>query len=147
MRLVYLTDRPRQAQRLQPEQRDWLASELEREASLKQARRMSVAAALGNRDVWFLCLAYLGGTTGDYGLSLWLPKILQRIGGLTDVKTTLLTAVPSMAAIPAMLLVGWNSDRVGERRWHAAIPPVIGGAALAAFAIRSLGAPSYRFSQ
>ena len=140
--LIYLTDRPGEARWLPAEQRDWLAGELEREASLKREKRMSVAAALGNRDVWFLCLAYFGGTTGEYGLSLWLPKILQRIGGLTAVKTTLLTAIPSIAAIPAMLLVGWNSDRSGERRWHAAIPRIIAGAALAAFAIQSLGVPT-----
>jgi ACS family tartrate transporter-like MFS transporter len=139
--LIYLTDRPGEAQWLRAEQRDWLSGELEREASLKRAKRTSVAAALGNRDVWFLCLAYFGGTTGEYGLSLWLPKILQRIGGLTAVKTTLLTAIPSIAAIPAMLLVGWNSDRSGERRWHAAIPRMVAGAALAAFAVRSLHVP------
>jgi ACS family tartrate transporter-like MFS transporter len=139
--LMYLTDRPREALWLAADQRDWLSGELEREASLKPAKRVSVSAALGNRDVWLLCLAYFGGTTGEYGLSLWLPKILQRIGGLTAVKTTLLTAIPSIAAIPAMLLVSWNSDRSGERRWHAAIPRMVAGAALAAFAVRSLDVP------
>ena len=102
---------------------------------------MSVLVALCHRDLWFLCLAYFGGTTGEYGLSLWLPKILQRVGGLTAAKTVLLTAIPSMVAIPAMLLVGWRSDRSGERRWHAALPRIIAGVALAAFGIRSLGIP------
>ena len=139
---VYLTDRPRQARWLPEEQRHWLTGELEREASrAPEAKRMSVLVALCHRDLWFLCLAYFGGTTGEYGLSLWLPKILQRVGGLTAAKTALLTAIPSMVAIPAMLLVGWRSDRSGERRWHAALPRIIAGVALAAFGIRSLGIP------
>ena len=139
---VYLTDRPRQARWLREEQRHWLTGELEREATrAPEARRMSVLVALCHRDLWFLCLAYFGGTTGEYGLSLWLPKILQRVGGLTAAKTALLTAIPSMVAIPAMLLVGWRSDRSGERRWHAALPRIIAGVALAAFGIRSLGIP------
>ena len=139
---VYLTDRPRQARWLPEEQRHWLTGELEREATrAPEAKRMSVLVALCHRDLWFLCLAYFGGTTGEYGLSLWLPKILQRVGGLTAAKTALLTAIPSMVAIPAMLLVGWRSDRSGERRWHAALPRIIAGVALAAFGIRSLGIP------
>ena len=30
-----------------------------------------------------------------------------------------------------MWLAGWSSDRTGERRWHAAIPRIVAGAALA----------------
>jgi ACS family tartrate transporter-like MFS transporter len=137
--LFYLTDWPHQAGWLSADQRDWLGAELEREATEKGTARAPVRSALRNRDVWFLCLAYFGGTTGEYGLSLWLPKILQRAGGLTASATTLLTAIPSIAAIPAMLLVSFHSDRSGERRWHAAIPRIAAGLALTALAIRSLG--------
>ncbi|MBV8844317.1 MAG: MFS transporter [Bryobacterales bacterium] len=136
--LVYLTDRPRDARWLSSEQRDWLTRELQREATDKQAARMPLSAVFRHRDVWFLCLAYFGGTTGEYGLSLWLPKILQRVGGLTAATTALLTAIPSMIAVPAMLIVGWRSDHLGERRWHAAVPRMIAGIALTFFAIRSL---------
>jgi len=140
--LAYLTDRPRQASWLSSEQREWLSSELEREGSQKQGTRFSVRYAIRNRDVWFLCLAYFGGTTGEYGLSLWLPKILQSVSGLTAARTALLTAIPSLAAIPLMLLVGWHSDHADERRWHAAIPRMVAGIALATFAFRSLGVPT-----
>ena len=92
---------------------------------------MPLSAVFRNRDVWFLCLAYFGGTSGEYGLSLWLPKILQRVGSLTAAKTALLTAIPSIVAIPVMLIVGWRSDKLGERRWHAATPLFVSGLALA----------------
>ena len=38
-----------------------------------------------------------------------------------------------------MLATGWSSDRSGERRWHAAVPRLVAGAALAALAFQSTG--------
>jgi len=141
--LLYLTDWPRQARWLSDEQRDWLLEELKRENEEKQpSGRASFWKAMARRDVWFLCLAYFGGTTGEYGLSLWLPKILQRLGNLSAVRTALLTAIPSLTAIPAMVLWGARSDRTAERRWHAAIPRFVAGASLAAIAAQSLGVPA-----
>ena len=137
--LLYLVDRPREARWLRPEERDWLAGELA--GPLKRKEGMPLLRALFQRDVLLLCAAYFGGTTGDYGLSLWLPKILQRLGSLTAVRTSLLTAIPSLAAIPAMLIWGWHSDHTGERRWHAALPRLAAGVAIAAIAFRSLGVP------
>ena len=141
--LLYLTDWPRQARWLSDEQRDWLLEEMKRENEEKQpSGRASFWEAMARRDVWFLCLAYFGGTTGEYGLSLWLPKILQRLGNLSAVRTALLTAIPSLTAIPAMVLWGARSDRTAERRWHAAIPRFVAGASLAAIAAQSLGVPA-----
>jgi ACS family tartrate transporter-like MFS transporter len=140
--LVYLTDWPRDARWLSSDQREWLIAQLDQEAGHSTpANALSIGAAVRNRNVWFLCLAYFGGTTGEYGLTLWLPKILQRVGGLTAATTSLLSAIPSLVAIPAMLAVGWHSDSGGERRWHAAIPRIAAGLALSALAIRSLGLP------
>jgi ACS family tartrate transporter-like MFS transporter len=141
--LLYLTDWPRQARWLNAEQRDWLVEEMKRENEEKPpSGRASIWEAMARRDVWFLCLAYFGGTTGEYGLSLWLPKILQRLGNLSAVRTALLTAIPSLAAIPAMVLWGARSDQTAERRWHAAVPRFVAGASLAAIAAQSLGVPA-----
>jgi MFS transporter, ACS family, tartrate transporter len=83
--------------------------------------------------------AYFGGTAANYGLSLWMPKILKRMEGLTTFDTAMLSAIPALVAIPVMLAVGWSSDRSGERRWHAALPRIIAGVALAALAFQSVG--------
>jgi sugar phosphate permease len=139
---IYLTDRPRQAKWLNAEERDWLAGELDLENSRKrEGRKMSLLDALRHRDVLLVSAAYFGGTTGNYGLSLWLPKILQRLGSLSAVRTTLLSAIPALAAIPVMLLCGWHSDRTGERRWHAAIPRISAGIALAAVPLATTNVP------
>jgi ACS family tartrate transporter-like MFS transporter len=140
---LYLTDWPRQARWLSDEQQDWLAGELERQNQEKQpGGRASIWEAMARRDVWFLCFAYFGGTTREYGLSLWLPKILERLGNLGAARTALLSAIPSLAAIPAMVVWGGHSDRTAERRWHAAIPRMLAGASLAAVAAQSLAVPA-----
>ncbi len=94
-----------------------------------------------HRDILLLCGTYFGGTIGDYGLGLWLPLMLQRLGHLTAFRTALLTAIPAIISIPAMLLGGWLSDRSGERRWHAAIPRWMAAAALAGIALQTANVP------
>lgn len=130
---LFLTDRPRDAAWLPDEERNWLAAELARENRAKPPRT-SLFGALRHADVQLLSAAYFGSTVGSYGLSLWLPKMLQRFGGLSTFDTTLLSAVPSLIAVPAMLFNGWHSDRAGERRWHTAIPRFAAALALAAMA-------------
>src|SRR4029077_13193352 len=41
---------------------------------------------------------------------------------LSDVKVTLLVALPNLLGFLAMQVNGWHSDRTAERRWHTAIP-------------------------
>ena len=36
--------------------------------------------------------------------------------------------IPSLCAVPCMVLNGMHSDATGERRWHVAIPALIGAA-------------------
>lgn len=136
----YLTDRPHQAHWLEREERETLESDLERERAEMAARRpVSLLRALWHRDVLLCAGAYFGGTAGNYGLSLWLPKILQRLEGLSTTGTTLLAAIPALFAIPVMLATGWHSDHSGERRWHAALPRMIAAIALAALALQPAG--------
>jgi sugar phosphate permease/DNA-binding beta-propeller fold protein YncE len=139
----YLTDWPRQAKWLEPAERDWLSAELERESNTKaSAGRMPWYRALRNPNVLLLCFVYFGGTSGTYGLGLWMPKMLQRVGHLNPVQTSWYTAIPALVAVPVMLLFGWHSDRTGERKWHTAIPRFAGAAALAGMALANLNLPA-----
>lgn len=137
---IYLTDRPRQAHWLAAEERDSLDAELMRERQqAASAAPISPLRALWHRDVLLCAGAYFGGTAANYGLSLWMPKILKRMEGLTTFDTAMLSAIPALIAIPVMLATGWSSDRSRERRWHAAMPRIIAAAALAALAFQSVG--------
>jgi ACS family tartrate transporter-like MFS transporter len=139
----YLTDWPRQARWLGAEEREFLSGELERESIQKAAAgRISLFQALRSRDVILLSLVYFGGTTGTYGLGLWMPKMLQRAGNLSAVATSWYTAIPALVAVPAMLICGWHSDRTDERRWHTAIPRFAGTVALVAAALLPVSLPA-----
>jgi len=129
--LFYLTDRPQQARWLPDDQRAWITGELEREKSVKRSAAISVWRAFAHRDIVLLTFIYFLGATAQYGFGLWLPKIIQNLSGLNAFQTSLLTAIPYIAAWPAMLLVGWNSDRTGERRMHTAACYVACGLGLA----------------
>jgi sugar phosphate permease len=121
--LFYLTDWPREARWLPPDERDWLTRELEEEKRTKKAvKPLSVRQALRNREVVLLTLIYFFIVTANYGFNFFLPKIVQKLSGLSTFQVTLVTALPFLASLPAMLLVGWHSDHTGERRWHTALP-------------------------
>jgi MFS transporter, ACS family, tartrate transporter len=128
--LFYLTERPEGARWLRADEREWLVGELERE---REARTSHVPAwhALGNPRVLLLGVTLFLGLTATYGVSLWMPKIVEKLSSFGVSKVSLIAAIPYLVALPVMWLAGWSSDRTGERRWHAAIPRIVAGAALA----------------
>ncbi len=56
--------------------------------------------------------------------------MLKRLSGLSDIKVTLLVALPNLLGFVAMQVNGWHSDRTAERRWHTTIPLWVTAAAL-----------------
>lgn len=126
----YLTDWPQQAKWLPEEEKSWIANELTREKEAKK-RTYGIWEALRQRDVILLTLCYFCAMTGSYGIAFWLPTILKRLSGQSDLKVTLLAALPYVAAFITQQVNGWHSDRTRERRWHAAIPVFACGLALA----------------
>jgi MFS family permease len=101
----YLTDRPADAAWLVPEERTWLAGRLELEQRQRQAVR-------------------------DYSVrqSIVNPRVL----GLSIFLTTLVSAAPYAVGLIGMVWWGRRSDRVVERRFHAAFPLLIAAAGIAA---------------
>jgi ACS family tartrate transporter-like MFS transporter len=121
--LFYLTDWPKDARWLAPEEREWITAELEAEKRDKNAAHghMSIFGALRKPVVIALALTYFLINTSGYGLVIWLPKMVQKFPGLSTFEVSLVAAIPNLFAIPAMLIMGWHSDKTGERRWHAAL--------------------------
>jgi ACS family tartrate transporter-like MFS transporter len=123
----WLTERPAAAGWLDARDRDWLEGELAREAAGKA--RTSPRHFLGIfRDPATLCLTLAKFLTliASYGITLWLPQIVKGFGQLTNTEVAVLTAIPSIFAVVASVVVGRHSDRTGERIWHIAIPAFIG---------------------
>ncbi len=131
--IFYLTDWPGQAKWLTAEQRGWITDELERERRDKPSSP-GIAAVLRQPGVILLALAYFCILSANWGFTLWLPKIVQRLSGLGSLKVSLISGIPFMIEIPVLFLLAWHSDKTGERRWHVTVPVGIGALAFAVFA-------------
>ena len=120
--LAYLTDRPDQARWLSPDERTWLAQQIENERhQLPHSRSHSLGAAFLDLRVWLLIAVYFTVAMGDNSYGFYIPTFLK--SQFPDWKAWqigLLAAAPSVVAMAGMVLVGRSSDRTGERRWHVA---------------------------
>jgi MFS transporter, ACS family, tartrate transporter len=127
----YLTDWPRDAGWLAPEQREWIEQKLEEE---KPARHQKITAwqALRSRPILLLASTAFCEYFVAYTVAFWWPTILKRQSGFSDLRVGLIGALPYVAALMAMLINGWHSDKTGERRWHSAVPQFIAAGALLA---------------
>ena len=118
--LAYLTDRPEIATWLTTEERAWLVEQLAREEKPNPRASGGVFSALTQLRVWMLVVVYLGVTTAAYGIGLWLPSLLRNVSGTSNIVVGLLSAIPYLATVVAMVLVGISSDRTRDRKWHLA---------------------------
>ncbi|MEQ2009720.1 MAG: MFS transporter, partial [Limisphaerales bacterium] len=129
--LFAMTDRPRDAKWLTPEERDALEAELERERTARsQGKRMTVLEALRHPKVLLLAFAYFCIVTGSYGIEFFLPSILKDWYGMNFNQLTWLVMLPPMLGLAGQLFVGWSSDKHKERRFHAVVPIAIGACAV-----------------
>lgn len=129
--IFYLTDWPHQAKWLAEDEREWIAKELEKEKEVKaSAHSVSILQALRHREVVLLALGYFFIVTGLYGFNFWLPTIVKGQSGLPNLTVTLISALPYFVGFVALLVIGWSSDRTGERRLHTAIPMFVAGLGL-----------------
>jgi ACS family tartrate transporter-like MFS transporter len=130
-----LTDWPREAAWLAPEQRQWIEQTLEEE---KPVGKKKVTAWQALRSGPVLLLASVGFLEYcvSYTVIFWLPTILKRQSGFSDLRVGLLGTIPYVAMLIGMLVNGWHSDKTGERRWHSAVPQFM--AAIALFGLIAL---------
>ncbi|CAM4214751.1 MFS transporter [Bordetella tumbae] len=124
----FLDDRVSDAKWLSAEEKQIIQRNLENDAA--PGRMHSLRDGLLSPRVLLLGLIYFCFTMGLYGVSFWLPSLIKASGVSNTLDIGLLTAVPYAAATIAMILVGQSSDTHGERRWHLALPGLIGAIAL-----------------
>ena len=130
--LFMLTDRPRQAKWLTPEEQEALEATLEEERSrVAKGKRMTLMEAILHPKVLLLALIYFCCVTGSYGIELFMPSILENWYKLNLNDLTWLIMLPPLLAVAGQLTMGWSSDRHKERRLHATLPMLLGSASLA----------------
>ena len=125
--IILLLDRGiEQAKWLTPEEKRVLAANIA--ADSKDVASQSFRDGFMRPMVWALSGIYLFFIMGLYGVGFWLPTLIKGSGVTDPLEIGLLTALPYAAAAAAMILVGQSSDASRERRWHIAVPGVIGTA-------------------
>ena len=123
----YLTDKPEDAHWLEADERDALAASLATERANREAiRHYSLGQSLSNPRVLALSAVYFGNVTCNYGLSFFMPQILQRFG-LSVTEVGWLVTIPYLIGAIAMVFWGRHSDQTGERVWHVAAPLFLAG--------------------
>lgn len=111
---VLLTDRPTDAQWLSDAERAVLLASLGNPA--KPAT--SFKAGFFNFWSWNSAWVYFLLVCGGYGMSFWLPTLLQRAGLTSASETGLWVAIPNLVGAVSMYVISRHSDKTQERRWH-----------------------------
>jgi len=129
--LKVMTDGPAEATWLAPDDRRWLASTMAADREAREtAGHSSTRDILGSRRFWVLCSVFFLNTVVNYGMFLWLPRLLQDVTGVRGFALSAITTLPFIGSLAAMVLVGRHSDRSGERRLHVAACAAITAAGL-----------------
>ncbi len=132
----YLTDRPKDADWLAPDERRWLDETMAAEQQATEASgRHRVRDSLRDPRVWALGVVYFGVTYGLYALSFFLPTIVAGFAESFDTEFSILengliVAVPFAVGAVAMVFWSRHSDRTGERVWHVALPALLGAVSI-----------------
>jgi D-galactonate transporter len=129
MVLGYLKDGVHQASWLDDEEKALITRELE-EDNQQKVTHASPAAFIHDRRLWLLAAIYFCVVMGQYAITFWLPTLVRNAGVSDPLNIGLLTSLPYMCAIVAMLLAGRSGDKHRERRWHLIVPMLLGALGL-----------------
>lgn len=111
---VYLENSPKEARFLSVEEREILIDALHSEEENKNTSKIS--DALGNGKVWLLSIIYMIIQITVYGLVFFLPtQVAELLGTDVGLMSSLVTAIPWMAAIVGTYYIPRYSDRTGNR--------------------------------
>ncbi|MEG0232900.1 MAG: MFS transporter [Hafnia sp.] len=133
--LRYLDNDVKSARWLSDDEKQVVTDDLEidRQRSLKANEGkppQSLKMMFRNGYVWLLALIFFSFNIGYYGINFWLPSIIKSSGVSDDFHIGLLAALPYVFGAIFMVWNSHHSDLHCERRWHIAIPAVLGAVGL-----------------
>ncbi len=122
--LKLLPDTPAKAKWLSKDEAAVLNREVEDDAKAisqiensKDGANHSMFKALTDSRVLMLAFAYVPIPLALYGLSLWLPTLIQGFS-TTDLTTGFLSAIPFLFGAIGLLIIPAHSDKKNERYFH-----------------------------
>jgi MFS transporter, ACS family, tartrate transporter len=121
----YLTDRPSEARWLTAEEKGWLDGTLSGERNhIETQHGIGMLRSFFDPKVLLMSLNYIGIVTASLGLLLFLPQIIKQLG-VSNMQVGWVTMIPYIFGGLSMVVCGWISDRVGDRRWSLFVTCVI----------------------
>ena len=129
--LLFLTDRPEKAAWLAADEKAWLAAELRKEQrEIEAERTYSVWQAMYNPRVIALAVIYFGIAAASVGLVMFLAQIVKELG-LSNFWTGYASSIPYVVGTIGMIVAGFVTDRMGQRRWNCFALCLLAAAGLA----------------
>jgi MFS transporter, ACS family, tartrate transporter len=131
----YLTDRPADARWLAPDERRWLTDVIAEERHhVAKLGKVSVLQTLIDVRVLTLGVIHFAQAGVSVGMAVFVSLIIKRLG-LTNMQTGWVTAIPFIFGTIGILVWGYISDRMNERKWNltASCSCMAAGLALAAW--------------
>jgi ACS family tartrate transporter-like MFS transporter len=125
--LVYLQDRPSEANWLtEPERR--LLREAIDGSSMRDSKHEGLLTAFRHPLCYVFGLGWAGITFFMSAITAFFPLMVKQLGIKHDTHVGLISALPFVAGLFAMLAWGKHSDKKKERLWHAVAAALVGGA-------------------
>ena len=126
-----LTDKPEQAKFLTLEEKAWLRARLDAERTAKElVRTFTLWQSMIDLKVLLLSLNYLGIVTASLGMLFFIPQIIKSIGVTSNMTVGWLTMVPYICGGIGLVVWGFISDRMNERRWNLLVACIVSTAGL-----------------
>jgi MFS family permease len=126
--LAFIQDHPRDATWLPEAERGPLVEILRQESfALEGSETVPYLRALFRPQVFLLAAVYFCFVSGQMGLLFWLPSAMGTFRRLSSLSTGILYTIPFIAGAISLLIISRHSDRVHERRLHAAGAMLFGG--------------------
>ena len=126
--ILFMNDRISQAHWLNDAERALLEGNIRHEE--KQKIHMTFRHLAKSGRVWAMSAVYFSMTMSLYGISFWLPTIIKDMGITDNLKVGMLSAIPWLAAMIAMLFFAHRADLARERRWHITVAMFMGASGL-----------------
>jgi MFS family permease len=120
--LAIIVDRPAEARWLTECEKQLVLADLETDHRKAGPREHGFGRALKLPQVWLLTIIHFCAISSNVTIGFWVPTIIQGLGVKSTLSIGMLSTVPYIGALIAMVLVSRHSDRTVERRYHSALP-------------------------
>ncbi|MFD1746344.1 MFS transporter [Rhizobium helianthi] len=139
----YLDDTPDKAHFLTDAEKQWLRDRLAAENSGMDEHADNGFKALVNPRVLLMSLCYIGFPLAAYGLSYWLPTIVQGFG-VSNTMNGIINIIPWLIVALALWIIPSAADKTENKTPYIVGPAFIGAICLALSAI--VTAPVVQFT-